>query len=406
MATVTRHLPRGSELRTLLVARPLRLGARSRADRCHSIEDLRGAAVRRVPRAVFDYVDGGADHELTMARSRSGWERIQLRPRVLAGVEKVDTAATILGEQLSSPLVLAPTGFTRMMHTGGELAVLRAASAAGVGYTLSTMGTTTIEDLVAGVPGARPWFQLYPWKDRGVSDDLVLRAERAGCRVLVLTVDTPVAGRRLRDLRNGLTIPPSLSPGTFLQGLRHPGWTFDLLTTDVPTFASLAGRPARLQDLVDSAFHPGLGWDDLARLRERWPGRLVVKGILDPRDARRAVDTCAVDGIVVSDHGGRQLDRSVTALDALPAVVAAVGDRCEVLLDGGVRHGADVAAAVALGARAVLVGRAYLYGLMAAGEPGVARAIEILQEETRRTLRLLGVGGLSELDAGFVGRAG
>jgi L-lactate dehydrogenase (cytochrome) len=315
---------------------------------------------------------------------------------VLRNVSAVDPSTALLGVRAALPLVLAPTGFTRLMHTEGESAVGRVAERVGIPYALSTMGTTSMEALADAAPGARRWFQLYLWRDREASAALVQRARAAGYEALVLTVDTPVAGPRLRDVRNGFTIPPALSARTVLNAARHPRWWVDLLTTPPLEFASLRSWGGTVADLVDRVFEPAAVLADVRELRASWPGALVVKGILDVEDARAVVDAGA-DAVVVSNHGGRQLDRSPTPLEQLPAIVGAVGDRAEVYLDGGILDGADVVAAVASGARACLIGRAYLYGLMAGGERGVQRTVDILTREVTRTMQLLGVTSVAEL---------
>jgi L-lactate dehydrogenase (cytochrome) len=361
-----------------------------------SIRDLRELARRRAPRAVFDYTDGAAGEEISLRRSRASYARVEFVPQALRDVSSVDTSTTILGRRSTAPLIFAPTGFTRMMHTEGERAVARVAAGVGIPYALSTMGTTSVERLSAEVPGARLWFQLYLWRDRAASRDLVERARAAGYEALVLTVDTPVPGRRLRDERNGLTIPPSLSARTLVDGALHPAWWFDLLTTEPLEFASLNRFDGTVAELVGQMFDPSATLDDLSWLRSSWPGPLVVKGILTNADALAVVDAGA-DAVIVSNHGGRQLDRAPTPLEVLPGVVDAVGDRAEVYVDGGILSGSDIVAAVALGARAALVGRAYLYGLMAGGERGVQRAADILQTEVASTLALLGVTRVDDL---------
>jgi L-lactate dehydrogenase (cytochrome) len=397
-----RRLPRWSELRPLLRPRPLQLDpTQRRLSRALTIADLRTAAKRRIPRAVFDYTDGAAETETSLRRSREAFQRVEFRPRVLRDVTVVDTTATVLGRPSALPLVFAPTGFTRMMHHEGERAVVRVADRAGIPYALSTLGTTSIEEVAAAAPAARKWFQLYVWHDRGAGKELVERAQAAGYEALILTVDVPVAGARLRDARNGLTIPPSLTLRTVLDAATHPSWWFNLLTTEPLLFASLTSWEGTVAELINSMFDPSLTVRDLAWLRELWSGPLIVKGIQHVDDARMAVDHGA-DAVVVSNHGGRQLDRAPTPLEVLPAVVDAVGDRAEVLVDGGVQSGADVVAAVALGARACLVGRAYLYGLMAGGERGVQRAVDILTSEIRRTLQLLGADSVSRLEPAHV----
>ena len=391
-----RTRPRWSELAPLL--RP-RLGM-SRPERrlagAASIRDLRVLARRRAPRAVFDYTDGAAGEEISLRRSRASYARVEFVPQVLRDVASVDTSTTILGRPSSTPLIFAPTGFTRMMHTDGEPAVARVAARVGIPYALSTMGTTSVERLAAEVPKGRLWFQLYLWRDREASRHLVERARIAGYEALVLTVDTPVPGRRLRDERNGLTIPPALSARTLLDGALHPAWWFDLLTTEALEFASLHRFEGTVAELVARMFDPAATFEDLSWLRSAWPGPLVVKGIQTVADALAVVDAGA-DAVVVSNHGGRQLDRAPTPLEVLPGVVDAVGDRAEVYVDGGILSGADVVAAVAFGARAALVGRAYLYGLMAGGERGVQRAADILQTEVAGTLALLGATRVGDL---------
>ncbi|TQM61707.1 alpha-hydroxy acid oxidase [Humibacillus xanthopallidus] len=392
-----RRRPRWSELQPILRPRQASLNPTvRRLATTASIADLRQLARRRAPRAVFDYTDGGAGDEIALQRSREAYARIEFRPHVLQDVSEVDTTTAILGRPAAAPVVFAPTGFTRMMHTEGEGAVARVAARAGIPYALSTMGTTSIEALADAAPEGRRWFQLYLWRDREASRDFVTRAHVSGYEALVLTVDTPVAGPRLRDVRNGLTIPPSLSLRTVVDGALHPAWWFDLLTTEPLEFASLTRFEGTVAELVGRLFDPAATIADLAWLRSIWEGPLVVKGILTVEDARAVVDAGA-DAVVVSNHGGRQLDRSATPLEALPAIVAAVGDRAEVYVDGGIMSGSDVVAAVAQGARAALVGRAYLYGLMAGGERGVQRVADILLREVSSTLALLGVTRVADL---------
>jgi len=361
-----------------------------------SVADLRPIARRHVPRAVFDYVDGGAEAELSLARAREAFGRVEFIPSVLRGVADVDPSTSILGAPASLPLVFAPTGFTRLMHHAGEPAVARATARAGIPYALSTLGTTSPERLAADAPVGRRWFQLYVWRDRDAVAELVSRATEAGFEALILTVDTPVGGARLRDVRNGFSIPPALTLRTLADISVHPGWWFNLLTTEPITFASFRSSEGTVAQLLDTVLDPGLDWDDLAWLRGAWSGPLVVKGIQSVEDARRAADH-GVDAIVLSNHGGRQLDRAPVALELLPSVAAAVGDRVEVYVDGGVLSGADVVAAVGLGARACLVGRAYLYGLMAGGEVGVDRVAALFRSDVLRTMRLLGVRSVAEL---------
>lgn len=391
-----RRVPTWTELQPLVRLERPSFSAEARLAKASTIEDLRAIARRRTPRAVFDYVDGAAESELSMLRAREAFEDIEFRPRVLRDVGHVDATMDLLGVSGPIPLILSPTGFTRMMHHEGEWAVGRAAARAGIPYTLSTMGTVSVEDLAADVPSLQRWFQLYLWQDREASTALIRRAAAAGFETLVLTVDTAVAGQRLRDVRNGLTVPPALTPRTMAGMARHPRWWVNVLTSEAIEFASLRTSGGTVADLVDRMFDPSLKVDDLAWLREEWPGRIVVKGVQHPLDAREFVDL-GVDAIIVSNHGGRQLDRAAAPLELLPEVVEAVDGRVPVLLDGGVMNGADIVAAVALGADAVMAGRAYLYGLMAGGEVGVDRALEILVSQVHRSLRLLGVTRIDDL---------
>jgi L-lactate dehydrogenase (cytochrome) len=393
-----RRLPRPAELRELLRPAPIQLDAtQRRLNRAASIADLRAIALRRAPRAVFDYTDGAAGvGELALRRARETFRRLEFHPSVLRDVSSVNAETMILGKRSAQPFALAPTGFTRMMHTEGERAVVAVAEQAGIPYALSTMGTTTIEDMAAAGPGARKWFQLYLWRDRGPAKDLVDRAAATGYDTLMLTVDTPVAGSRLRDVRNGLTIPPQLTLRTFVDGALHPRWWFDLLTTEPLTFASLTSSEGTVADLIDRVFEPAITMADLEWLRGHWEGNLVIKGVQSVADARRVVDAGA-DAVLLSSHGGRQLDRAPVPLELVPSVREALGGRAEVWVDTGIMTGADIVAAIALGANAALVGRAYLYGLMAGGRRGVARAVEILSREVTQTMALLGVNTVTEL---------
>jgi L-lactate dehydrogenase (cytochrome) len=361
-----------------------------------SIEDLRRVARRHTPRAVFDYVDGAAENELSLRRNRAAFEALEFVPSVLRDVSAASSATTILGRPAAMPLVFAPTGFTRLMHHEGELAVARVAHRAGIPYSLSTVGTTTPEALAAGDPDGSHWFQLYVWRDRGISRELVARVREAGFETLILTVDTPVAGARLRDVRSGFTIPPTLRLSTIADITLHPGWWFNLLTTEPLRFATPPGFHGTVAELIDSMFNPGLTLDDVDWLRGEWSGRLVIKGIQNPSDAHAVVQR-GVDAVIVSNHGGRQLDRVPVPLEQLPRVLEAVDGRAEVFVDGGIRSGGDVVAAVAMGARACLVGRPYLFGLMAGGERGVARATAILHQGIIRTMKLLGVSSIRQL---------
>ena len=361
-----------------------------------TIEDLRRIAKRRTPRAAFDYTDGSAEAELSIARARQAFADIEFHPAILRDVSKVKTGWDVLGGPVALPFGIAPTGFTRMMHTEGEIAGAHAAAKAGIPFSLSTMGTSAIEDVKAANPLGRNWFQLYMWKDRDRSMALVERAVAAKYDTLLVTVDVPVAGARLRDKRNGMSIPPALTLGTIANALPRPQWWFDFLTTEPLAFASLDRWSGTVAELLDTMFDPTVTFEDLAWIRSQWPGKFVVKGIQTVADAR-AVTDLGVDGVLLSNHGGRQLDRAPIPFHLLPAVKAEVGGETEILLDTGIMSGADVVAAIAMGARFTLIGRAYLYGLMAGGEAGVNRAIEILTDQVERTMRLLGVTCLEEL---------
>ena len=381
--------------------------ARRRLARCANVDDLRRAARRRLPRGVFDYIDGAAEDEVSSARNREAFERLEFRPRILRGVESVEPGTTLLGRPLSLPLVIAPTGFTRIANPAGELAVARAAARAGIPYTLSTLGTRSIEE-VSEVSDGRRWFQVYAWRDRGLVKELVQRAAQAGFEALVLTVDTAVFGRRERDVRSGFTLPPKLGLGTLIDGVLHPGWTLEFARAEPILFANVVGRDAgdgsdavTLADYVNSQFDPGLSWADVDWLRSVWDGPIVLKGVQRVEDAALAADA-GVEAIVLSNHGGRQLDGSPPPLELVAPVVDRVGDRTEVICDGGLRRGSDIVKAVALGARACMAGRAFLYGLAAAGEPGVDRVLEWFDEDVRRVMTLIGAGGVGELGQDLV----
>jgi L-lactate dehydrogenase (cytochrome) len=397
MPRTRRRFPRPRELAPLLRFKRLELRpTKRRLDAALTIADLRTIAQRRTPRGPFDYTDGGADAELTLHRARRVFEEIEWRPRVLRDVAQVDPGAEVLGVRKRLPFGIAPTGFTRMMHQEGEIAGAQAAEAAGIPFCLSTMGTRSIEEVAQAAPGGDNWFQLYMWKDRERSMALVERAKAAGFRVLVLTVDVPVAGDRLRDRRNGLTIPPALTPRTIANAIPRPGWWFDLLTTDPLRFASLDSWDGTVAELLEAMFDPTVGFDDLRWIIEQWGGPVVVKGIQTVEDALLSVEAGA-SAIQLSNHGGRQLDRSPVPFELLPQVVREVGRDVEVYLDTGIMHGADIVASLAAGARFTFIGRAYLYGLMAGGRLGVDRAITILEQQVARTMRLLGVVSTAEL---------
>ena len=392
-----RHLPRPRDFADLLrFRRPDWNPTRRRLARARTIADLRTIARRVTPRAPFDYTDGAAEDELSLTRARQAFRDIEFHPSILRDVSRVDTTRTVLGAPVSLPFGIAPTGFTRMMHTAGERAGAAAAGAAGIPFSLSTVGTTTPEDVAAANPGGRNWFQLYMWRDREQSMRLLERARASGFDALLVTVDVPVAGARHRDARNGLTIPPTLNLRTVLDAVPRVRWWTDFLTTEPLRFATFDHWDGTVAELLDTMFDPTVTDSDLAWIRSQWSGPVVVKGIQTVADARRVTDL-GVDGIVLSNHGGRQLDRAPVPFHLLPDVAREVGHHVEVHLDTGIMSGADIVAAVALGARFTLVGRAYLYGLMAGGRAGVDRAIEILGSEVVRTMKLLGVNSLDEL---------
>lgn len=372
----------------------------TRWERVRTVADFRRLAKRRTPRPVFDYVEGAAEQELSRDRSVEAFQQVVFHPHVLRNVGSVDTSTTILGRPAALPIVLAPTGFTRMMRTEGEPAVARPAARAGIPFALSTLGTTSVERLREEAPNTELWFQLYLSRDHGRSRELLDRAKENRYTTLVVTVDVPVAGARLRDVYNGLTLPPTLTMRTLLGMTIKPRWLFDTLTTEPLAFEAL-GKGNDLVSLFNNAFDPGVTFADLEWLRVQWPGSLVVKGIQRVDDAEAAV-RAGVNGIAVSNHGGRQLDRAATPLLLLPQVVEAVSGKAEVYLDGGVRSGADVAAAVSLGARAAFIGRPYLYALMAGGESGVAHLLTLFAQDYGRTLRLLGVPKGADLSPDLV----
>ncbi|WP_277050971.1 alpha-hydroxy acid oxidase [Ruania albidiflava] len=394
---VQRRIPQPRDLAPLLQFKKPELdGRKRRLAAAYTIEDLRRIAKRRTPKAPFDYTDGAAEGELSLARARQAFQDIEFHPAILRDVSAVDTSTTILGGPSALPFGIAPTGFTRMMQTEGEIAGAGAAGAAGIPYSLSTMGTSSIEDVAAANPAGRNWFQLYMWKDRDRSMALVERAARSGFDTLLVTVDVPVGGARLRDSRNGMTIPPSLTLKTVLNAAPRAEWWFDFLTTEPLAFASLDRWSGTVAELLDTMFDPTVDFDDLRWIAQQWPGKVVVKGIQTIEDARRVAEI-GVDGIVLSNHGGRQLDRAPIPFHLLPQVARELGDVYEIILDTGIMNGADIVAAIAMGADFTLIGRAYLYGLMAGGRQGVDRAIEILSDEIERTMKLLGTPSLADL---------
>jgi len=365
------------------------------------IEDLREAARRKVPKAFFDYVDSGSYNEETLRANRADLEAIKLRQRVMVDVSERSLASTIIGQRVNAPFALAPIGLCGMQHGDGEILAAQAAEEAGIPFTLSTMSICSIEQVAEAT--SRPfWFQLYVIRDRGFSRDILSRASVAKCNALVLTVDLQVLGQRHRDIRNGMTVPPEMRLGNIIEIARKPRWALSILKSKSKTFGNLAGHLKGMEDITslaqwtNSQFDPALNWKDVEWIKNVWPGKIIIKGILDVEDARTAVKLGA-DAIVVSNHGGRQLDGAPSSISALPAIAQAVGSDTEVLFDGGIRTGADLLRALALGARACLIGRAYVYGLGAAGKAGVAKAIDILQKELSVAMALTGTTRISDI---------
>ncbi len=398
-------------LRTLRSVMRFRRRTRTRGERLRAqalnIAELRRLARRRLPRGVFGYIDGGAEDEVTLRANTAAYRRRWFAARVLRDMSAVDTGVTLLGQRLPIPLVLAPTGFTRIADPQGELAVARAAARAGLPYCLSTMSTRSIEE-VAAVTGGTLWFQLYLQRDRGVVRELVQRARAAGYAVLMPTVDVASLGRRERDVRHGFTLPPQLEWRTLFDGLRRPGWTWDFIRSEPIMLANFRGRssadgstPVALAEYIKSQFDPTVNWRDLDWLRTLWDGPLVIKGIQSVADAALAAER-GCQAIVLSNHGGRQLDGAPAPVDLVAPVVDAVAGRAAVICDGGVRRGSDIVKAVALGADACMAGRFYLYGLGAGGEPGVDYAIELLADEIRRTMALIGCAAMDRIDRGYL----
>jgi L-lactate dehydrogenase (cytochrome) len=390
-------------LRSVMQFRPIELDpVERRLSRAANVADLRRIAKRRLPGGVFDYIDGGAEDELSLRRNVAAFRRAELVPRVLRDVSGIDTATTLLGRPLPIPLVVAPIGFTRIASPGGELDVSRAAARAGLPYTLSTLGTRSIEE-VAAVSSGPKWMQVYVWRDRGLVKELLSRAREAGFEAIAITVDTAVLGRRERDVRRGFTMPPQLGLGTLVDGLLHPGWTWAFARAEPIIFANAMGgsapkdgQPVRLAEYMNAQFDPALSWRDLDWFRAHWDGPVVLKGIQSVADARLAADA-GVDAVALSNHGGRQLDGAPAILELVAPVADAVGDRVEIICDGGVRRGSDIVKAVALGARACMAGRAFIYGLGAGGERGVDKVVSLLEADMRRTMALTGYRQVSDL---------
>jgi L-lactate dehydrogenase (cytochrome) len=369
-----------------------------------NLAELRLLAKRRVPKAVFDYVDGGANDELAYTRSQEIYSRVEFKARVLRDVSVIDLKTKILGKESALPIIFAPTGYTRMMHYQGEVMVAKVCDENNLIYNLSTMGTTSSKEVGEQVPKVRRWFQLYLWRDREQSLKFIEEAKAAGFEGLMLTVDTAVGGIKWRDIRNGLTVPPKIGLKTFVDMALKPKWWFNLLTTAPLEFATFRNFNKPLSEIAAKVFDPAVTFEDVKWLRSVWQGKLIIKGIQTVSDAQELAKI-GVDAIVLSNHGGRQLDRSVVPLELLPAVRTALGPKgsgVEIYIDGAVMSGADCLAAVALGADAVLIGRAYLYGAMAAGKNGVEKVVEILRFEMETALKLMGAKNLSELSPDFI----
>lgn len=382
---------------------PLTISRRSRQlQRAANIRDLREIAKRRLPRGIFDYIDGGAEDEVTMHRNSAVFQEYSFVPRILRDVSAVDTSTTFLGEHLPFPLIFSPTGFTRIAHSEGELAVARVADKYHLPYCLSTLSTRSIEEVAAASSGTK-WFQVYVWRDRALVRDMLARAQNHGYTAIMLTVDTAVLGRRERDVRRGFTLPPTLGPGTLIDGIRHPRWTWDFVRHDPITFANVSGSTGdssgtavTLSDFISDQFDPALSWDDIEWFRANWNGHIIIKGIQSADDAVRA-QQAGVDAVALSNHGGRQLDGAPTPLELLAPVADATNGHLPLICDGGIRRGSDIVKAIALGAHACTMGRTYLYGLGAAGEVGVEKALTMLTSEMTRSMQLLGARCLSDI---------
>jgi L-lactate dehydrogenase (cytochrome) len=378
-----------------------------RLGRCANVDDLRRIAQRRLPGGVFDYIDGGAEDERTLRANSSAFANTTFNPRVLRGLQSVDISSKVLGTHVPYPLVLAPTGFTRIADPQGELAVARAAAKAGLPYTLSTLSTRSIEE-VRNVSDGRLWFQVYAWRDRGLVEEMIQRACASRYEALMLTVDTAVFGRRERDVRRGFSLPPKIGPRTILDGALHPGWTLAFLRNEPIRFANVVGQsvgdgasPVSLSTYVNEQFDPALSWDDIDWLRSIWNGKILLKGIQSVKDAVIAADR-GVDAVILSNHGGRQLDGSPATFSLVAPVADAIGGRTEIVCDGGVRRGSDIVKAIAAGASWCMAGRPYLYALGAGGERGVDRLLEWFRSDMTRTMTLIGAGAIAELDRSFL----
>lgn len=384
-------------------ARPTLSARKRRFDRAANIDDLRLIAKRRLPGGIFDYIDGGAEDETSLLNNREAFQRYEFVPRILRDVSGIDTSTTFLGRTLTSPIIFSPTGFTRIAHSDGELAVARVAAQHQLPYCLSTLSTRSIEEVASASNGPK-WFQVYVWRDRALVHDMLQRAEANGYEAIMLTVDTAVLGRRERDVRRGFTLPPKLGPGTIIDGITHPAWTWDFVRHDPITFANISGAAGReagtavtLSDFISEQFDPALSWDDIAWFRERWKGHIILKGVQSVADAVLAQQH-GVDAVALSNHGGRQLDGAPAPIDLIAPVAQATNGSLPIICDGGVRRGGDILKAIALGASVCTMGRSYLYGLGAAGEAGVEKAYNMLESELHRSMALTGVRSIAEIN--------
>jgi L-lactate dehydrogenase (cytochrome) len=372
------------------------------------VADLRAMAKKRMPGGCFDYIDGAAQDEVTAENNISAYKNYYFRPRVLRDVAAIDTSTTLLGGRVPFPLMIAPTGFDRIAHSQGELAVARAAHRMRIPYSLSTMGTRSIEE-VAGVNEGRKWFQVYVWRDKPVLKEMLERAAAADYEGIMITVDTAVLGRRERDVRRGFSLPPKIGFDTIIDGIRHPRWTADFLRAEPIQFANVKGSsavgdgstPVTLSDYINSQFDPSLSWSDIEWFRDNWSGMIMIKGVQTVKDAEIAADM-GLDGVILSNHGGRQLDYAPSPIDLVAPVADAVGDKTSIICDGGVRRGSDIVKAVAMGADACMIGRAYFYALGAAGERGVDWVLEFLRAGVEHTMALSGVGSIDNLDRDLI----
>ena len=400
-----RQFPRWKNIKPLLGwSLPKDLLADRKLKKVVNLAEMRLLSKKRVPKAVFDYVDGGANDELAFIRSQEVYSRVEFRARVLRDVSKIELTTNIVGQKSSLPIIFAPTGYTRMMHYQGEIMVAKVCEENNLVYNLSTMGTTSSKEIGDQVPNVRRWFQLYLWRDRSQSLKFIEEAQAAGFEGLMLTVDTAIGGIKWRDMRNGLTVPPKIGLKTFFDMALKPKWWANLLTTAPLEFATFRNFNKPLSEIAAKVFDPAVTFEDVKWLRSVWKGKLIIKGIQTVSDAVELKDI-GVDAIVLSNHGGRQLDRSVVPLELLPQVRSAIGPKGngpQIFIDGAIMSGADVLAAIALGADAVLIGRAYLYGAMAAGKKGVEKVVEMLRFEMETAMKLMGVKDLSELSPDFV----